>query len=335
MTAMRTLGRLCFRAFVLASLALPAWALRVEGSAAPAAQSPSATFISATPGPFSVREVPLVAAKVASAAADNSRRVQLGVTLELPRALASSDIQWRKAADGRYAGYLRVRSQGAGGMRIYLELPRTAPSFEARFRAAGSGTAAFVALRGRSVEEGGLWSPVVPGDTIEAEILLSEPPSRARQAFTVTRASALTKPLAAAEKAIGSAGACERDVKCYSLTSAALNNAKATALLLVTTSSGTFGCTGTLLNTSTSSHVPYVLTDADCVTSQADASTLNALWDYQATACGSNTAQSFTRTSAGATLLVRDAGRHFSFVQLSEAAPATRTRTRLPRSTRY
>ncbi len=72
-----------------------------------------------------------------------------------------------------------------------------------------------------------------------------------------------------------------------------------------TTSSGTYLCTGSLLNDlDTSTWEPYFITANHCIDNLAIASTLETYWFYQSATCnGSTQSSSYVRLIGGATLL--------------------------------
>jgi lysyl endopeptidase len=85
---------------------------------------------------------------------------------------------------------------------------------------------------------------------------------------------------------------------------------------------GNFICSGGLLNTTTSSFVPYLLTANHCFSTQAAATSLEAFFDYKTPSCGAAAPPEVTFPSTlGSTLLATSTTSDFTFVQLSEAPP--------------
>ena len=83
-----------------------------------------------------------------------------------------------------------------------------------------------------------------------------------------------------------------------------------------------FFCTGTLLNDSRSSGIPYLLTADHCIASQETASTVEAVWDdYDATCNGPSPDRSALPVSEGATLLAAGLASDFSLLRLHAVPP--------------
>ena len=145
----------------------------------------------------------------------------------------------------------------------------------------------------------------------------------ARDAFAIDLVSRLTTDPLTAAKAIGDAGACEYDVACYSLSSNARFATNATTLSVVTDYRGiSTSCTATLMNTDPFSATPYLLTAANCVKGQSEASSLNTLWSFEATGCGSRVSQPTTQLTGGATLLARTGDAGISFLLMNDQPPS-------------
>lgn len=86
--------------------------------------------------------------------------------------------------------------------------------------------------------------------------------------------------------------------------------------------SGSFVCTGGLLNTTTTSFAPYLLTANHCFSTQSSASSLEVFWDYKTPSCGAPEPppSGFPRT-LGSTLLATGTASDFTLVRLSQSPP--------------
>jgi len=94
------------------------------------------------------------------------------------------------------------------------------------------------------------------------------------------------------------------------------------AKLLYTENGVTYLCTGTLVSDADrASQVPYLLTAAHCMGSQAAAASLNTFWFFQSPSCGDKTAASYKQLSGGASLLFADNDTDVALVRLHDAAP--------------
>ena len=100
------------------------------------------------------------------------------------------------------------------------------------------------------------------------------------------------------------------------------NTSRATAMMIFTTSTGTFLCTGTLLNDSSSSGTPYFTSANHCISSQTVASSLATFWFYRSTSCNSGIPSNYIKLQSGATLLYASATTDTSFMRLNGSPPA-------------
>ena len=84
-----------------------------------------------------------------------------------------------------------------------------------------------------------------------------------------------------------------------------------------------FICSGALLNTTTSSFTPYLLTANHCFTTQASATSLEVFWNYKTPVVRRRRAAARTAFPApsGSTLLATSETSDFTFVQLSQDPP--------------
>jgi hypothetical protein len=124
---------------------------------------------------------------------------------------------------------------------------------------------------------------------------------------------------------------CFRDVSCVTGDEfPGLEDAsRAVAQLSYRQGTGIFVCTGGLLNTTTGTSVPYLLTANHCVATAASAASLEAFWDYRTSSCGETKAsRNDLKSTLGATLLAtgsKDKGKaDFTLLRLSEQPPAGR-----------
>jgi hypothetical protein len=128
-------------------------------------------------------------------------------------------------------------------------------------------------------------------------------------------------------KAIGDSGFCEVNLVCRSAGDAALASAgSAVARMTFSDSTGSFLCTGTVLNSAGGQFVPYFYTAAHCISDQATASTLTTWWFYESTSCGSNTLNPANKqVSGGAAMLYANTSFDISFLRLNNSPPSGAT----------
>lgn len=175
--------------------------------------------------------------------------------------------------------------------------------------------------------EGNLWTPSVEGPTLYLEVLLpGQEASGCDASFEIARVlesfalDAEGRPSAFPPQVAKADESCLRDAACTGdgTVSGITVWRRAIARLNYVKDSQGYLCTGGLLNTTTSSFVPYLLTANHCFASQASASSLEAHWDYIAPSCGGSWPTLASRPrSNGSTLLASNAGSDFTFVRLN------------------
>ena len=118
---------------------------------------------------------------------------------------------------------------------------------------------------------------------------------------------------------------CHLDVICYPEWS---SSAAGVALIVFEKGEGTFNCSGTLLNNRRRDRVPYFLTAAHCVDSEAAARSVTAFWLYQTRTCNGDLPDlRSVRRTEGASLLstLGVGGRHLdgdmTLLQLEDDLP--------------
>ena len=164
--------------------------------------------------------------------------------------------------------------------------------------------------------DGDLWTPITFGETafLDVEVPTSDGEGR----FSILEIAEIRSLAATTEPP------CAIDAACASSTDfpAIVEGRKAVALLEFMSGHGAGFCTGTLLNDTAQDGTPYLLTANHCISDQASASTLHALWDYDPPSCGGAVpALSSLQSSVGATLLATGATSDFCLMQLSSVPP--------------
>lgn len=234
-------------------------------------------------------------------------------------------------SDGSMVWSGTFRSPGATGVRLHLEdvkLPEGAAIyvFDRRGQAFGPYT-------GRAKS---LWTHTVAGDELVLQVHLPVAErfglAGAKGLFEVVTLSHLGDRYAfgagdAPEKAFCSWNeSCITNAECASIPSGVQALQSAAAYLLYDLPGGTYLCTGGLLNDTSSSGTPYLLTANHCFSTQSAATSLEAYFQWTVP-CGGSCGTQFSppgsvpRTT-GATLLATSATTDFTFVELSQAAPA-------------
>ena len=280
-----------------------------------------------------------LAAESATAVTRGAPR-KVGFARDLPSAMAArAPLDWQTLADGRRAASLSVTSPSAAGVRLGV-LVRSLPA-DATLRVyTQSGSTAFElpaadvlqALSNHAAAGATgnaaitYWTPMVTGAEVTLEVALPKGGDTSQVDLAVPQLSHLFSvpsfdgdTQSVAPKAIGGAGSCEVDATCSAEYTAETN---AVAKMIFSDSSGTFQCTGALLNDHLNSGTPYFITANHCIATQARASSLQTFWFYRAPSCGAGTLSTASKTlSGGATLLYSSASTDTSFMRLNTTPP--------------
>jgi hypothetical protein len=171
------------------------------------------------------------------------------------------------------------------------------------------------------------WLPTVEGSVSQIQIVL---PKQLRpediKVSLVKVAHQLETLKSAYQSGIPTkiSGSCNVDVACTSPLPAEANSV---ALMAFVDEVGPAVCTGTLLNDSGSTKLPYFITTEHCISTQTAATTLETLWFYRTTDCGGSTFETATLMSgayAGARLLYSESwltSTDTTFLLLNKSAP--------------
>jgi hypothetical protein len=119
----------------------------------------------------------------------------------------------------------------------------------------------------------------------------------------------------------GAGSTCTKDIACTDAGDdpEVSEASRAIALIRFVRGNASYVCSGGLVNDSTDSRTPYLLTAHHCISTQAEAASIEAVWDYRSPACGSPGTVS-ARTYGGQ-LLVASADTDVALLQLKEIPP--------------
>jgi hypothetical protein len=324
----------CLAAAVLAAC-LPARAQSVGHAVAPAAKSVAAPAAFVAPGlPIAARftlpapEPALIASVRESNARSMTKRVEIGIGREVDAGGASAlaAARWHPVRGGRVARW-EVASASALGLRLAIGTAGLGEGIELRL--AGSARPDLVHgpfTAGRMREAGAAWwSPVLAGDTAIVEWFVAgtarEPAPELARISHVFVDPADPKAGATAK----AAGACEVNLVCRSALDPALAQAgRAIARLVITRSTGgSILCTGNLLNATDGSLAPYLATANHCISTPAEAASLQTDWFYETTTCtGTTQSPALATVTGGATLLFTNVDSDFTLVRMNQSPPA-------------
>lgn len=231
-------------------------------------------------------------------------------------------LHWQTLADGSQVAALRFVAEGAAGLRLGLQAGDWPVGLKLRLQGAPDAEVFEWPLTGA---DGDLnWSPDVAGPQATLELELPPGADAGALRLAVPQLSHLTQTVAQAVQQrdtadIGDAGSCQRDAVCTLSDS----ESRAVAKLMFTQSGGTYLCTGTLLNDSSGSQTPYLLTAAHCIDNARAADSLVTYWFFRSAACGSDRVDAaMQRLTGGARLLQAHLPTDTSLLQLRQAPPA-------------
>lgn len=177
--------------------------------------------------------------------------------------------------------------------------------------------------------QGGLWTPAAWGDTIHLEV---EVPAGAAASFDVDEVLELLDEKLVARSlkpAPNDTPSCLEDVMCVTSTPLPLANVKrAVAHMEFVVPEGGAACSGGLLADTKSSGIPYFLTANHCISTQTEASSLQAYFDWTYSSCVSTDIPPLSSVpkESGSTLLATkdvDSGSDFTLLRL-DSIPANR-----------
>nr|WP_315431317.1 trypsin-like peptidase domain-containing protein [uncultured Albidiferax sp.] len=281
-------------------------------------------------------------ARLATAAAQSGggpRKVGLARTLLQTASVAGTAavLDWQSSDSGGKVAAISISSDAAKGLRLGVLVRSLPTQATLRIYAQGSSTAYEVAAQevlatlqrnraaGDTTDAARMyWTPLVEGSEATLEVELPASVSTDGVQIAIPSLSHVYSALASDGEnvaKVGEAGSCEVNVACNTDYSSAESNAVA-RMVFVGSDGGTYQCSGTLVNDSSSSGTPYFLSANHCISKQSEASTLQTYWFYRATSCSGTTLNSAYQTrTGGATLLYASAVTDTSFMQLVDTPP--------------
>lgn len=264
------------------------------------------------------------------------KRVQVGIERSGGEALAPlGALRW-KAVDGGSVARIEVRSPDAMALRVGLKLRGMDDRIELRVAGSDAPTKIEALATGAEtrhlVDGRGLhWTPATDGETQVIELFAPSGVDLKSVTVQIAHVSHLITSLRggfALTPKIGESGNCNVDTACRVGTlGQAFVNAKNSVSWLLFQDGGSYICTGTLLNdTDTNTQIPYYFTADHCIGSQTVANTVQTVWNYEATSCGSGVSAGTTSVAGGAQLLFSDygggdAGTDAALLRLNNAPP--------------
>jgi len=231
-----------------------------------------------------------------TAAERASKQVRPGLTqIGFHRAVTPADAEggWQTARDGSSIWRLVLRSPGAVAMRLHLEDFHASEGQVWITELHGDQPQSFGPYANDGIHnDGEFWTNAALGEAVLIEFQTS---SRSRSLpFRITEISHLTglpieiaKPtpdmsISKIGETRAAALSCNIDVNCRREYA---ELARAVARISFETGEGGALCSGTVLNTRNSSFIPYFMTAAHCISTDAEARTVEAFFLYQSQSC--------------------------------------------------
>lgn len=256
------------------------------------------------------------------------KSLQIGVGRPVPgtaQARATA-LRWQRV-EGGAAAHWEIVSKDARALRVELAPSGPLPAgVQVRFAAAAEPGVVYGPFGATEIgaNGAGFWSPVLEGERALVEVFVPDGAGEDLPLAVFRVNHLFASPKDADMEALAKAsGACQVDVVCRSATDTALaSTSRAVARMTFSDASGTYACTGTLLNTKIGPVAPYFYSAAHCISTQAQANTLTTHWFYDRTGCGAGgTSSAYVQLTGGATLLHADASTDVLLLKLLRAPP--------------
>ncbi|MCG6949594.1 MAG: lysyl endopeptidase, partial [Acidobacteria bacterium] len=208
---------------------------------------------------------------------------------------------WETLDDGSRLWRLRLSSPGALSLSLGMEqfdLPAGATFWV--HAPDGSGVQGPYTAEDRNAF-GGLWTAVVLGDEIVAEL---HSPVESPVDLRISSVSHGYREFGerAGDSFPEKRGSCNINVVC-SLGNRFADQIRSVARYTFSDGTGSYLCTGQLINNTSEDDTPYFYTAGHCVETDTEASTVVAYWNYQTATCEEWSGGSLDQNQSGATLI--------------------------------
>ncbi len=248
-----------------------------------------------------------------------------GRVYTLPSPVLSTQLDWQVVNEG-YVARVQVFSQQAKRLRLHLNLNQDIPSIKLQQQGNGDDALSTV-IEYSDMHDNEIWLPIAQGNRVDLEIFVAANVAKEAQ-FSLDAVNVITEAGESGGLQFKNKGqvrekefdlACAiRDPNYANLQKAAL----ATARIDYIANGLSRWCTGTLLNDTRNSNLPWFATANHCLNDQKAANSASFQWFYQATACGGAVTDSRnTQTFGGAKLLWNDSYLDAALLKLNQPAP--------------
>lgn len=252
-------------------------------------------------------DIESILAREAEEGGDAKRRpVQFAAPEELPLSFAAA-ATWENLPDGGRLGRMRISSPGARSLNLTFRHFALSEGAGLWFYSLDGGQIAGP-FRTGDAKDGQLWTPVLLGDELVAELLVPAGGWAEVELGTVNHGFRAFGDLPIQQSA------CNIDVVCpegdpYRDQIRAVGRYSLNGVLI---------CTGTLLNNTALDRKPYFLTADHCNVTAANAPSMVVYWNFQSPTCGALSGGSLADNQAGATLVARSLSSDFALLLLDE-----------------
>ncbi len=220
---------------------------------------------------------------------------------------------WETLDDGSRLWRLRISSPGALSLNLGLDrfdLPKDAAFWV--HAPDGSGVQGPYTAQNRNAL-GGLWTAVVLGDELVAELHLPKGGQANVEITSVNHGYRLFGEDNAVEAA--KRGDCNINVVCPQ-GDPWRDQIRSVAMITIL---GVYACTGQMLNNTSENEIPYFLTAQHCIERDFWAPSVVAYWNYQSPECDDVSGGSLSQNQSGSTLIASseyESGSDFTLVEL-------------------
>ncbi|HEX7705678.1 MAG TPA: serine protease [Thermoanaerobaculia bacterium] len=204
-----------------------------------------------------------------------------------------------------------VEVEGGHRLRLKLEDVHVPPTATFWVYGAGGDISSF---DGSLAHDGVLWTPSVAGQTITLEVRTQNGEATS---FTVAAVGEMRGP----DEVVAHA-ACLQDARCFT---GLEDYGTSVAHMVYASGANLYVCTGGLILDSARTFAPYFITANHCISTAAEAASLETFWDYTTSNCGGATPPLSTLPRrSGSTLLATSATSDLSLLRLHSTPPGSR-----------
>jgi lysyl endopeptidase len=310
------------KSLVLAAIPLAITVIAI-GQTAEARRGPLPSSLPGAKSVEAIESIVMPAVDVDSLLAEDAARESAGkpaparfaMGLPVVFTLANSGT-WEDLGDGSWLWRLRIASPGALSLSLGLkqfDLPNGA-AFWVHDPDGAWVQGPYTAENRNAL--GGLWTAVVLGDEVVAELRL---PAGKEANLEIDLVNHGYRFFGESEATAGAKrGACNINVICPQ-GDPWRNQIRSVARITFTSGAGSFLCTAQLVNNTAQDNTPYLLTAQHCIDAPEMAPTIVAYWNYETSACNDFFGGSLSQNQSGATLAASyplGTGSDFALVEL-------------------